>query len=95
MMSKGLMKTGTVQQIDQGSKLSQINWNMAMNPMLTEIKIMDIQIREDLDKIIELKKEVLDMQTNQIEVILFHLMQEDKINLSGSIEILDQLNHLV
>ena len=95
MMSKGLMKTGTVLQIDQGLKLSQINWNMAMNPMLTEIKIMDIQIREDLDKIIELKKEVLDMQTNQIEVILFHLMQEDKINLSGSIEILDQLNHLV
>ena len=81
MMFKDLMKSGIMQPIDQGSRLLQINWNTAMNPIKIGIEITDILIREDLDKITELKKEVLDIQTNQIEVISFHHMQEDRINL--------------
>ena len=81
MMFKDLMKSGIMQPIDQGSRLLQINWNTAMNPIKIGIEITDILIREDLDKIIELKKEVLDIQTNLIEVISFHHMQEDRINL--------------
>lgn len=81
MMFKDLMKSGIMQPIDQGSRLLQINWNTAMNPIKIGIEITDILIREDLDKITELKKEVLDIQTNLIEVISFHHMQEDRINL--------------
>ena len=65
---------------------------MAMNPIKTEIKIMVIQTKEDLDKTIELKLEDLDLLINQIEDISFQLMQEVKISQLGSIEILDQLN---
>ena len=67
---------------------------MAMNPIKTEIKIMVIQTKEDLDKTIELKLEDLDLLINQIEDISFQLMQEVKISQLGSIEILDQLSLL-
>ena len=67
---------------------------MAMNPIKTEIKIMVIQTKEDLDKTIVLKLEDLDLLINQIEDISFQLMQEVKISQLGSIEILDQLSLL-
>ena len=92
MMPRDSMKIGIMLPIDWDSKLSQTSWSMAMNPIKTEIKIMVIQTKEDLDKTIELKLEDLDLLINQIEDISFQLIQEVKISQLGSIEILDQLN---
>ena len=81
MIFKDSMKIGIMLQIDQDSKLSQINWNMAMNPIKTGIKIMDIITKEVKVYKTELKLEDLVTWTNKTEVISFQLMQEVRISL--------------
>ena len=81
MIFKDSMKIGIMLQIDQDSKLSQINWNMAMNPIKTEIKIMDIITKEVKVYKTELKLEDLVTLTNKTEVISFQLMHEVRISL--------------
>ena len=81
MIFKDSMKIGIMLQIDQDSKLSQINWNMAMNPIKTGIKIMDIITKEVKVYKTELKLEDLVTWTNKTEVISFQLMLEVRISL--------------
>ena len=81
MIFKDSMKIGTMLQIDQDSKLSQINWNMAMNPIKTGIKTMDIITKEVKVYKTELKLEDLVTLTNKTEVISFQLMLEVRISL--------------
>ena len=81
MIFKDSMKIGIMLQIDQDSKLSQINWNMAMNPIKTGIKTMDIITKEVKVYKTELKLEDLVTLTNKTEVISFQLMLEVRISL--------------
>ena len=81
MIFKDSMKIGIMLQIDQDSKLSQINWNMAMNPIKTGIKTMDIITKEVKVYKTELKLEDLVTFTNKTEVISFQLMHEVRISL--------------